>query len=102
MSGLVAGARAIAGDIAAGRLSAVEVCREALDRISRLNTLLNAFNLVTAERALDRAAQLDRLRASGATLGPLAGVPIAVKDNMCVRDMRTTASSRILDTFVAP
>ena len=74
----------------------------ALERITRVNTSLNAFNLVTAERALDRAAHVDRLRASGTALGPLAGVPIAVKDNMCVRGMRTTASSRILDTFVAP
>ena len=99
---LPAGARAIADDIAAGRVSAVEVCRDALDRIAHVNPSLNAFNLVAEERALDRAAHIDRLRASGAALGPLAGVPIAVKDNMCVRGMRTTASSRILDTFVAP
>ena len=102
MSALVASARAIAGDIAAGRVSAVEVCREALDRIAHVNTALNAFNLVTDERALERAAEIDRLRASGAALAPLAGVPIAVKDNMCVRGMRTTASSRILDAFVPP
>jgi aspartyl-tRNA(Asn)/glutamyl-tRNA(Gln) amidotransferase subunit A len=102
MSAPVASARAIAGDIASGRVSAVEVCREALDRIANVNATLNAFNLVTNERALERAAQIDRLRASGAALGPLAGVPIAVKDNMCVRGMRTTASSRILDAFVPP
>ena len=102
MSDLFANARAIAGDIAAGRVSAVEVCRQALDRIARVNTSLNAFNLVTDERALDRAAEIDRLRASGSALGPLAGVPIAVKDNLCVRGMRTTASSRILDSFAPP
>jgi aspartyl-tRNA(Asn)/glutamyl-tRNA(Gln) amidotransferase subunit A len=102
MSALVASARAIARDIAVGRLSAVDVCREALGRIARVNTSLNAFNLVTDERALERAAQIDRLRSSGTALGPLAGVPIAIKDNMCVRGMRTTASSRILDAFVPP
>jgi aspartyl-tRNA(Asn)/glutamyl-tRNA(Gln) amidotransferase subunit A len=102
MSALPAGARAIAGDIAAGRVSAVEVCRDALDRIAHVNPSLNAFNLVAGERALERAAHIDGLRASGAALGPLAGVPIAIKDNLCVRGMRTTASSRILDTFVAP
>jgi len=102
MSALAAGARAIADDVAAGRVSAVEVCRDALERVERVNPTLNAFNLVTAERALDRAAQVDRLRASGGTLGPLAGVPIAVKDNLCVRGVRTTASSRILDSFVPP
>ena len=102
MSALPAGARAIAGDIAAGRVSAVEVCRDALDRVAHVNPSLNAFNLVAGERALERAAHIDGLRASGAALGPLAGVPIAIKDNLCVRGMRTTASSRILDTFIAP
>jgi len=102
MSAHLKGIRAIAGDIAAGRVSAVDVCRDALDRIERLNPALNAFNLISGDRALERAASIDRLRASGTPLGPLAGVPIAVKDNMCVRGMRTTASSRILDTFVPP
>ena len=102
MSAPAAGATAIVDDIAAGRVSAVEVCRDALERIGRVNPALNAFNLITEERALDRAAQVDRLRASGRALGPLAGVPLAVKDNMCVQGMRTTASSRILETFVAP
>jgi aspartyl-tRNA(Asn)/glutamyl-tRNA(Gln) amidotransferase subunit A len=102
MSAHIKGARAIAGDIAAGRVSAVDVCREALDHIERVNPLLNAFNLISSDTALERAATIDQLRASGVPLGPLAGVPIAVKDNMCVRGMRTTASSRILDTFVPP
>jgi aspartyl-tRNA(Asn)/glutamyl-tRNA(Gln) amidotransferase subunit A len=102
MSGVIAGARAIASDIAAGRVSATEMCTDALDRIARLNPSLNAFNFVSAERALDRAAEVDRVRASGAPLGPLAGVPLAIKDNLCVRGMRTTASSRILETFVPP
>jgi aspartyl-tRNA(Asn)/glutamyl-tRNA(Gln) amidotransferase subunit A len=102
MSAHTKGVRAIAGDIAAGRVSAVDVCREALAHIERVNPVLNAFNLISSDRALERAAHVDRLRASGVPLGPLAGVPIAVKDNLCVRGMRTTASSRILDTFVAP
>ena len=102
MSAHIKGARAIAGDIAAGRVSAVDVCREALNHIERVNPSLNAFNLISSDRALERAANVDRLRASGVPLGPLAGVPIAVKDNLCVRGMRTTASSRILDTFVPP
>ena len=89
-------------DRRAASLSAVEVCRAALERIEPTNAALNAFNLVAAERALARAARIDRQRAAGAALGPLAGVPIALKDNMCVRGMRTTASSKILDTFVPP
>jgi aspartyl-tRNA(Asn)/glutamyl-tRNA(Gln) amidotransferase subunit A len=95
-------ARAIRDDVTSGRISAVEVCRASLSRIEALNPSLNAFNFVDADRALARAADVDRRRAAGASLGPLAGVPIALKDNLCVRGMRTTASSRILDNFVPP
>ena len=89
-------------EIAAGRISAVEVCRAALDRASTINGELHAFNLIASEHALSRAAEIDRLRAAGQPLGPLAGVPVALKDNLCVRNMRTTASSRILETYVPP
>jgi aspartyl-tRNA(Asn)/glutamyl-tRNA(Gln) amidotransferase subunit A len=95
-------ARDLRRDIAAGSLSAVEVCRMVLDRVSSANATLNAFNHVAADRALERAAAVDRQRAAGEPLGPLAGVPIALKDNLCVRGMRTTASSKILDSFVPP
>ena len=102
MSLLTRTARDLRQDIASGNVSAVEVCRATLEQISSANPALNAFNHVAADRALERAASIDRLRASGSRLGPLAGVPIALKDNMCVRGMRTTASSKILDTFVPP
>jgi aspartyl-tRNA(Asn)/glutamyl-tRNA(Gln) amidotransferase subunit A len=91
---------AIRDDIARGRVSASEVCRAFLERAQSLNPTLNAFNLVAADRALARAKTIDARRAAGASLGPLAGVPIALKDNMSVRGMRTTASSKILDTYV--
>jgi len=95
-------ARAIRDEIAAGRVSAVDVCRTFLERIESVNPSLNAFNLIAADRALARASDIDRRRAAGASAGPLAGVPVAVKDNLCVRGMRTTASSRILDRFIPP
>jgi len=95
-------ARAIRDEIAAGRVSAVEVCRAFLERIESMNPSLNAFNLIAADRALTRAGDVDRRRAAGASAGPLAGVPVALKDNLCVRGMRTTASSRILDRFIPP
>jgi aspartyl-tRNA(Asn)/glutamyl-tRNA(Gln) amidotransferase subunit A len=88
--------------VRAGRVSAVDVCTAALGRIDAVNPALNAFNLVARDHALARAEQIDRSRGAGETLGPLAGVPIALKDNLCVKGMRTTASSRILDQFVAP
>ena len=94
--------RAIRDDVAARRVSAVEVCRAFLARLSALNEKLNAFNLIDEEGALARAADVDRRHASGEPPGPLAGVPVALKDNMCVRGMRTTASSRILERFVPP
>ena len=95
-------ATSVRDDISSGRVSAADVCRTALDRIAAVRDALNAFNLVDAERALIRAREIDRRRAAGDTLGPLAGVPIALKDNMNVRGMKTTASSRILENFVPP
>ena len=95
-------ARAIRDDIAQGRVSAVEVCRAFLERTQALNPALNAFNHVAAERALERAQAIDTQRAAGEALGPLGGVPIALKDNLSVRGMRTTASSKILDNYVPP
>ncbi len=82
-------------------MSAVDACRAALARIERLNPELNAFNTVTAEQAIARAeaidADPDRWRRA-----PLAGVPIAIKDNLCTRGVRTTASSRMLESYVPP
>jgi aspartyl-tRNA(Asn)/glutamyl-tRNA(Gln) amidotransferase subunit A len=87
--------------VAGGRVRAVELCRAWLDRIERYDGGLSAFNSVARERALARAADLDadpgRLRSL-----PLAGVPVAVKDNICTRVLRTTASSRILESFTPP
>ena len=102
MNVLDATASSIRHAIAAGQLSATEACRAALDQIASVNASLNAFNLVDADRALGRAQEIDRRRAAGEVLGPLAGVPVALKDNMNVRGMRTTASSRILEHFVPP
>jgi aspartyl-tRNA(Asn)/glutamyl-tRNA(Gln) amidotransferase subunit A len=95
-------ARHIREAIVAGKTSAADVCRAALARIEQTNPSLNAFNHVVAERAIERASRIDQQRASGATLGPLAGVPVALKDNLCVKGVRTTASSKMLDTFHPP
>ncbi len=85
--------------VAAGSISAVEVCRAALSRIERLDSTLRAFLHVDEPGALARAAKLDRDRPGDA---PLLGVPIALKDNICTAGVRTTAGSRVLETYVPP
>ena len=87
--------------IRSGERSAVDVCRETLTRVGALNPSLNAFNTVAADRAMARAEAIDRDRNRWRE-APLAGIPVAVKDNICTRDLRTTASSRMLEHFVPP
>jgi aspartyl-tRNA(Asn)/glutamyl-tRNA(Gln) amidotransferase subunit A len=95
------GVRELRDQIRSGARSAIEVCRETLARIDRLDPSLHAFNTVSADRALARASELDR---TGDRRGdsPLFGVPVAIKDNLCTRGVRTTASSRVLESFVPP
>src|SRR5262249_48039623 len=84
-----------------GARSAADICSEALAVIEEQDPVLGAFNTIVAERARDRADALDRDRERWAER-PLAGVPVALKDNICTRGVRTTASSRILEAFVPP
>jgi len=93
--------REVRESIRSGSRSAVEVCRDTLTRIETHNPRLNAFNTVAAERALARAEAIDHDRARWGD-APLAGVPIAIKDNICTRGVRTTASSRMLEAYVPP
>jgi len=86
--------------VAAGKLSAAELVDASLDAIEERDAEIGAFLDVYAEQARARAAQIDasaELRSL-----PLAGVPIALKDNLCVRGEKTTAGSRILEDFVPP
>ena len=78
-----------------GQASAVELAEAALAAAERLEPQLNAFMTITREQALGRARALDSLRAAGAQLGPLHGVPIALKDNVDTAGIRTTAGARI-------
>lgn len=88
--------------IRSGETSAVEAAKEALAQIRRLDKTLNCYVTIDEEAALLRAEETDKKIRSGELTGPLAGVPMAVKDNLCTEGVRTTCSSRMLEHFVPP
>jgi aspartyl-tRNA(Asn)/glutamyl-tRNA(Gln) amidotransferase subunit A len=88
--------------IASGDVSAVEVTRAHLDRIDAVDHDVHAFLHVDADGALTVAQAVDRARAEGEPLGPLAGVPLALKDVLTTRGIPTTCGSRVLEGWVPP
>lgn len=86
--------------LAARQVSATEVTRACLDRIDRFNPHLNAYITVTPDRALADARRADREIARRVSRGPLHGVPIAIKDNIATRGIRTTCGSRVLRDWI--
>ncbi len=88
--------------MAAGEVSAAEVTTAYLDRIAAVDDRVRAFLHVGGEPALAQAREVDRRRAAGEPLGPLAGVPVAVKDLFTTVDMPTTCGSRILEGWHPP
>lgn len=95
-------ALATAQAVRSGARSAVEVLEERLATIASSESEIHAFNLVTEELGRARAEEVDRIVADGGDPGLLAGVPVALKDNMCTRGVPTTCSSRILDGWRPP
>ena len=85
-----------------GTFTSRELVQAFLERIERVDSRVQAFQCVMKEQALERAGEIDRARAAGEPLAPFAGVPIAVKDNMCLRGVPTTCSSKILESFEPP
>ncbi len=100
--GILASAEAIAADVASGKRSAVEVVTSFLAQADRTADTLRTYLHRMPEAALETAAAIDRRRAAKESLGPLAGVPIAIKDNICVRGVPTTCGSRILERYCPP
>jgi aspartyl-tRNA(Asn)/glutamyl-tRNA(Gln) amidotransferase subunit A len=106
MSGAANGAPMTAVDIAAavnaGRMTALEATEAALGRIEAEDPAVEAFLHVAAEAARARARAVDARRGANEAPGPLAGVPVGIKDNLCVAGMPCTCASKILDGYVPP
>lgn len=83
-------------------ISAVELCQVHLDRMDALEDTIHAYITMAKETALEQARKVDAKVQQGESLGPLAGIPIAVKDNICTKDIRTTCASKILYHFIPP
>lgn len=92
----------LAASVRGGERSAVEVLEEHLARIAEREPEIHAFNELTEDHARAAAAEVDRVVAEGRDPGPLAGVPVAIKDNLCTRGVPTTCSSRILEGWRPP
>jgi aspartyl-tRNA(Asn)/glutamyl-tRNA(Gln) amidotransferase subunit A len=88
--------------LAAGAITAVELAGSALARVAAVDDRVKAFLTHTPEVALERAAELDAYRSTGAPLSDVAGIPIALKDVLATNGIRTTCGSRILETYTPP
>ncbi len=96
------GVAEIAAAVRSGRIPARAVLEEHLARIEAAEADVHAFNLLVTDRARQTAARVDEAVAGGRDPGPLAGVPVALKDNLCTHGITTTCSSRILEHWVPP
>lgn len=86
--------------IKAGEVSAVEAAKAVLDQMKALEPQVHAYVTIDEEGALKRAAKVQKLIEDGTLKSPLAGVPVAVKDNLCTEGLLTTCASKILDNFI--
>jgi aspartyl-tRNA(Asn)/glutamyl-tRNA(Gln) amidotransferase subunit A len=93
---------AVRDSIAAKKITARELAADYFKRIAARNSQLNAFLTVSEERAYAQADKVDALAAAGKPLPPLAGVPIAIKDTISTRGVRSTCGSKILENYVPP
>ena len=85
-----------------GELTSEQITRAYLDRIEEIEPKVQAYNSVLVEEALAKAKKVDEERKAGKTVSKFAGIPIGIKDNLCITGTKTTCSSKMLENFVAP
>ena len=90
----------LAKEIKAGNVTAVEAMKAVLEQIDKTEADLNCYVTIDKEKALLEAERVQKEIEAGTLTGPLAGVPVAIKDNMCTEGMLTTCSSKILGNFI--
>lgn len=92
----------LSGMLAQKAISSVELTEDVFNRIEQVENHTDAYLTLNREEALQQAAAVDKKRAEGETLPPLAGIPVGIKDNICTKDVRTTCASKMLENFVPP
>ncbi len=88
--------------LTAKEITAEDICRAVYDRIDQVEHTIGAYLSLSREQAFARARAVDRKIRTGIEIGPLAGIPVALKDNICTRGLRTTCASKILYSFIPP
>ena len=88
--------------IKSGEITSESVVKEYIESIEEKDSTINAFLLINKEEALKKAKEIDEKVIRGERLGALAGIPIAIKDNICTKGLKTTCSSKMLEDFVSP
>ena len=91
----------LAEGIATGKLKSAQVTQKFMEQTEKHNPKINAF-ITLNEKSLELAESIDKKIAAGEKLGPLAGVPVGIKDMLCTKGLKTTAGSKMLSSYVPP